>query len=170
MGIFEHASLPGKILRTPHPRQEQNYRKPNHVTDHGFRKALPGYVGIEKDLAPERHRLKAVCACRGGPQRVSQIIQKDAMRWFQFHQQAQAVSRVGVAAYLGTGGSGQSRLWFARYTIHVRPVVFALCPAATTHLVIASVGRSQRPEKLVDADARHKSPVKGCRIRAYDRK
>src|SRR5450755_4595631 len=86
------------------------------------------------------------------------------MRRFELDQQPQPRLRVGAAAWVRTGDAGsKSRSWHATHAVHGRPVVFALDATTPTHLVVAAVAGSQRPEKLVDTDARHKT----CPVRIW---
>ncbi len=110
-----------------------------------------------KGFAPECRRPNCGLSRRRRAQQVGQVSQKDAIRWFQFDQQLQPGLRSGRGAWLGTGDAGRKgHSWHAAHAVHGRPVVFALEAAAPTHLVVAAVGSSQRPEKLVHADTRHK--------------
>jgi hypothetical protein len=160
VSIFEAASPQRLIVRNPYLGHEQHNRKRNQMAHQRFPKPLPRHAGVEKDFAPERHRPKRGLSGRRRLYYVGQVSQEDAMRWFQFDQQAEARPGFGAGAWFGTG---RKSLFSTIHPPHARPVVFALRATTTTHLVVAAVGGSQRPEKLVDTDAGHKT----CPVRLW---
>ena len=157
MSIFEGAS-PQRLVLRPGLGDDQHQGKHDRMAEQRLPKAAPGQAGVVKDLPPERQRPEFMGPGRDRSQRVIQVSQENAVRRFQFDQQLESWQVFHLSLVLNvsrvSGRLRRGRLYL--HPPHVLPIVFALRPAPTTHLVIAGVSASQRPEKLVDTRTRHK--------------